>query len=314
MRGVNGSGDEEESALWPGSFFCSGVRIDEISPSTAVELLCESRYGTAVRVHLCNAYTLSLALRDVDYRRMLNKSDLNFADGHYVAMVGRWRGTRVMTERVYGPALMLNTIDAGRVTGLRHFLYGSSPETVHLLAKTIDERYPGVEIVGVESPPFRALTPEDEEALFQRVRDAKPDVFWVGLGTPRQDEFVARYAERLACTVVPVGAAFDFNSGAKPSAPAVAQRFGMEWAFRLAVEPVRLWRRYVFGIPIFVLGVVTDRWFRSRPVRTRSKRRAPDPPTEVNPTSADRSLHAVVDSNKPPNGDVYEPYMVNVQR
>lgn len=248
-----------------GSFHCAGVRIDEIGPSEAVAILCGSRYGTARRTHLCNSYTLSVAMRDVSYRQLLNASDLNFADGHYVAMVGRWRGGKVMTERVYGPTLMLRTIDQGRDSGLRHYLYGSDPRTVERLETALCERYPGAEIVGVESPPFRPLTAIEEQSLFERVGAAKPDVFWVGLGTPRQDTFVGKYAERLGCTVVPVGAAFDFNSGNKRSAPAIAQKLGLEWAFRFATEPVRLWRRYVFGIPVFMVGVVTDRFFRGRP-------------------------------------------------
>jgi N-acetylglucosaminyldiphosphoundecaprenol N-acetyl-beta-D-mannosaminyltransferase len=170
---------------------------------------------------------------------------------------------------------MRRTIDAGRDCGLKHYLYGADPETVERLAGTLRERYPGVEIVGVESPPFRPLSEVEEQELFERVGLAKPDIFWVGLGTPRQDTFVAKYAERLGCTLVPVGAAFDFISGSKRSAPQLAQKLGLEWAFRFASEPVRLWRRYVFGIPIFLLGVATDRWFRGRPLRT-----APAPANE----------------------------------
>jgi N-acetylglucosaminyldiphosphoundecaprenol N-acetyl-beta-D-mannosaminyltransferase len=251
-----------------GSFHCAGVRIDEVRPAEAVAILCGSQYGTARRIHLCNSYTLSVAMRDLSYRQLLNASDLNFADGHYVALVGRWRGGKVMTERVYGPTLMLRTVDIGRESGLKHYLYGADPGTVERLASALRERCPGVEIVGVESPPFRPLSGEEEQALFDRVSLIKPDIFWVGLGTPRQDTFVARYAADLGCTVVPVGAAFDFISGAKRSAPPLAQKLGLEWAFRFASEPVRLWRRYVFGIPIFLLGVATDRWFRGRPQRT----------------------------------------------
>lgn len=279
MRGV--SGDHAES------FFCSGVRIDEVGPDAAVELLCDSRFGVARRTHLCNAYTLSVALRDVSYRQLLNASDINFADGHYVAMVGRWRGNKVMHERVYGPTLMLRTVDAGRQNGLRHYLYGASTQTVTRLASALKERYPGADIVGVESPPFRPLTAAEEEALVERVQAAKPDIFWVGLGTPRQDTFVGKYAERLGCTLVPVGAAFDFNSGNKPSAPPLAQRLGMEWAYRFATEPIRLWRRYMFGIPVFIVGVATDRWFRRRPTKGVSHQAAtpevdpPQPPPQI---------------------------------
>lgn len=241
------------------SFVCSGVRIDALDPRSAAVALQESTHGVARRVHLCNAYTLSLAVQDREYRRLLNESDLNLADGHYVAMVGRWRGLSNMDERVYGPALMLTTLDLGRSRRLRHYLYGATPETVARLARSLSQRFPGVEIVGVEAPPFRPLTPAEEASLFARVAAARPDVFWVGLGTPKQDQFAARYALRLHCTVVPVGAAFDFHAGTKLRPPRIAQRLGLEWLFRLMTEPIRLWRRYLIGIPIFLVGVLADR-------------------------------------------------------
>lgn len=247
---------------------CCGVRINAVDPRGASELILASRYGDPRRVHLCNAYTLSLALRDRGYRALLNASDLNFADGHYVAMVGRRRGYPEMTERAYGPALMSDVVDRGRERGLRHYLYGASPQTVQRLAEVFEERYPGVQIVGVESPPFRPLTSEEEDALVERVRAARPDVMWVGIGTPRQDEFVGAYAERLGCTVVPVGAAFDFHAGVKPLAPPFLQRHGLEWAYRLATEPRRLWKRYLIGNPVFVFGALTDRWRPSVPATT----------------------------------------------
>jgi N-acetylglucosaminyldiphosphoundecaprenol N-acetyl-beta-D-mannosaminyltransferase len=190
---------------------------------------------------------------------LLNHSDINFADGHYVAMVGRWRGGKVMRERTYGPSLMQNAMDRGRSKGLRHFLYGSTPETIALLTEALTERLPGVQIVSAESPPFRPLTKREERDLVARVAQAKPDIFWVGLGTPLQDRFVEQYGDRLNCTVVPVGAAFDFHAGTKATAPRFVQRLGMEWLFRFMNEPIRLWRRYLFGIPVFLAGVATDR-------------------------------------------------------
>ena len=240
------------------SYVCCGVRIDGLGPEAAVGQLLDSRYGEARGAHLCNSYTLALALRDPAYRDELNQGHLNFADGHYVAKVGRWRGQKDLTTRVYGPDLMLATMDCGRAYGLRHYLYGATAQTVTKLAESLRERYPGVEIVGVEAPPFRKLKEHEEAELAERVEHAKPDIFWVGIGTPRQDHFVARYTTRLACTVVPVGAAFDFHSGVKRPAPRLVKRMGMEWLYRFAQEPRRLWRRYLIGIPVFIAGVVTD--------------------------------------------------------
>ncbi len=236
--------------------------IDGLNPQGAVDVLLKSQFGESRRTHLCNAYTLSLALRDRGYQKLLNEADVNFADGHYVAMTGRRRGQPMMTERVYGPDLMMGTLDQGRATGLRHYLYGASPSTVAALETALRERLPGVEIVAAESPPFRPLTGEEADDLVRRVHELRPDVFWVGLGTPRQDQFVAEYTARLGCTVVPVGAAFDFWSGNKPMAPEFVRKHGLEWAYRLATEPKRLWKRYLVGNPLFVYGVLTDRWRR----------------------------------------------------
>jgi N-acetylglucosaminyldiphosphoundecaprenol N-acetyl-beta-D-mannosaminyltransferase len=240
------------------SYLCCGVRIDGIGPESAVLALLDSRYGVGRGAHLCNSYTLALALRDHDYRRDLNTGHLNLADGHYVAMVGRWHRQKDLTARVYGPDLMLATMDRGRPHGMRHYLYGATPETVTRLARSLSERFPGVEIVGIEAPPFRGLQPDEEVELAARIAQARPDILWVGTGTPRQDHFVAQYTERLACTVVPVGAAFDFHSGNTRPAPEFIKRIGFEWLFRFALEPRRLWRRYLIGIPVFIFGVVTD--------------------------------------------------------
>src|SRR5262245_11461280 len=106
-----------------GDYMCCGVRIDGLGPEAAVRTLLESCYGVSRSAHLCNSYTLALAYRDPGYRDLLNLADINLADGHYVAMVGRWRGQADLTERVYGPTLMLATMDRGRDVGLRHYLY-----------------------------------------------------------------------------------------------------------------------------------------------------------------------------------------------
>jgi N-acetylglucosaminyldiphosphoundecaprenol N-acetyl-beta-D-mannosaminyltransferase len=149
-------------------------------------------------------------------------------------------------------------MDRGREVGLRHYLYGTTPATIERLATALTDRYPGLDIVGMEAPPFRPLGAHEQDELAARIEAAKPDIVWVGVGTPRQDNFVALHAQRFGCTLVPVGAAFDFNSGTKRAAPIIVQRMGMEWLFRFAMEPRRLWRRYLIGIPVFIFGVVSD--------------------------------------------------------
>jgi N-acetylglucosaminyldiphosphoundecaprenol N-acetyl-beta-D-mannosaminyltransferase len=142
---------------------------------------------------------------------------------------------------------MLATIRAGRARPLRHYLYGSTPEVLERLVSQLNELAPGVEIIGAEPPPFRLLTEREKAELIARIRRLGPDIVWVGLGTPRQDLFIDQFRDQLGTTLVAVGAAFDFLAGAKRQAPNWMQNSGLEWAFRLATEPRRLWRRYLLG-------------------------------------------------------------------
>lgn len=240
------------------SFLCCGVPITPVGPTAARDLLLASTHGQGRAVHLCNAYTLSLAVRDPEFRALLSAADLNFADGHPVAAVGRLRGHAEMDTRVYGPDLMLAVLDAGRAHNLRHYLYGGTAEVLNDLQERLVRRFPGLIVVGSESPPFRELTDLESAAMVQRIRAARADIVWVGLGTPRQDHFVARHAQTLQSTLVAVGAAFDFHAGHKRQAPAWMQRTGLEWCFRLLAEPRRLWRRYFVGNPVFLFGIARD--------------------------------------------------------
>ena len=240
-----------------GAFRCCGVRVDAVSLDDAISHLrafADECSGRAV--HLCNAYTLSLARRDRAFAEAIERGDLNLPDGAPLAWIGRRVGFTQMRRRVYGPDLMLATLRAGRAWGLRHYLYGSTPEVSDKLARRLTAIAPGITLVGVESPPFRALSPPEEAELVERIRHARPDIVWVGLGTPRQDLFVERFRDRVGTTLVAVGAAFDFLAGAKRQAPVWMQNWGLEWAFRLATEPRRLWRRYLIGNVVFLTGLL----------------------------------------------------------
>lgn len=248
-------------------FTCCGVRIDALSPEGAMQRLAESSYGRPLAVHLCNAYTLSLAQRNPAYRALLNRSDLNLADGQPVAWVGRRFGHRQLHSSVRGPSLMGDVIKQGQDKGLRHYFYGSTLEVCERLQREIERQFPAAKVVGVESPPFRALTTDEERALVRRIRHARPDIVWVGLGTPRQDQFVREFREILGTTLVAIGAGFDFLAGTKRVAPEWMQRAGLEWFFRLASEPRRLWRRYLIGNAIFMHAALRDVLAAGRQVR-----------------------------------------------
>lgn len=249
-----------DPALDTSSYQVCGVRIDAHQiPSATDTVLSWRGDGQGRAVHLCNAYTLSLARTDAALRDLLNRGDLNLTDGMPLVWIGRKLGFRHMAERVYGPDLMLSVVDRGRAVGTKHYLYGSTPEVIDKLVANLRERFPGVDIVGAESPPFRPLTPEEDDAMVERLTASGADVVWVGLGTPRQDQFVDRYASRIPATLMAVGAAFDFHAGNKKQAPAILQKAGLEWVFRLVTEPRRLWKRYLIGNTSFVWGVLRDR-------------------------------------------------------
>lgn len=234
----------------------AGVRIDVVDLDAAVNALLGS--GRPRRVYLCNAYTISLAARDDTYRRTINAGDLNLPDGMPLVWIARRRGAHALRGRVYGPDLMAATLDRGRAFGLRHYLYGSTPQVLEALCARIATRWPGAQVVGAESPPFAPITDAELDDAAARMDEVGADVVWVGLGTPKQDEVVHRLAERTTAANVAVGAAFDFLSGTKPQAPVWMREHGLEWCFRLATEPRRLWRRYLIGNARFVWAVARD--------------------------------------------------------
>ena len=154
---------------------------------------------------------------------------------------------------------MESCLREGRSVGLRHYLYGSTPEVLRDLHATISQQWPGCLVVGAESPAFGDLTDTDRASADVRFRVTEADVVWVGLGTPKQDFVVDRLAQSGAATFVAIGAGFDFLAGTKRRAPSWMQRAGLEWVFRLYSEPRRLWRRYLIGNLQFLVAVARHR-------------------------------------------------------
>lgn len=247
---------------------CAGVPIAALSRQEAAELVVQvaldvagSSAGRGMDVHLCNAYTLALADDQAPLLDLLRHASLNFPDGMSVVWANRLRhrDTDLPGERVYGPDLFLDVMDIARTAGLRHYLLGATPDVVGSLRNELVQRFPGVEIVGAESPPFRPLTCDELAAQDDRVRGSGAHIVWVGLGTPKQDWECARLAGSLPVVCVAVGAAFDFVAGNKAQAPQWMQHNGLEWAYRLGSEPRRLWKRYLFGNARFVWAAARRR-------------------------------------------------------
>lgn len=183
-----------------------------------------------------NVHTVIEALKDGDLRDAFAGAALRVADGLPLVWLSRGRG--LPAERVYGPDFMCAVLEAAgqwvEDRPARHFLYGSTPEVLVRLSAHIAALYPGAEVVGTLSPPFRPLTEAEEQDDAQTINAARPDVLWVGLGAPRQEKWMARNRPRLEVPLIAgVGAAFDFLAGVKPQAPRLMQRPGLEWLFRL---------------------------------------------------------------------------------
>jgi len=194
-----------------------------------------------------------------ELRKVYAESGLNTPDGMAIVWLLRQAGHK-QVERVYGPDLLLAACEFGLRPGWKHYFYGGTPEAAHGLASKLCARFPGLQVVGVESPPFQALDELETEEATERIRSTTPDIVWVGLGSPKQEQWMHDQVTKLGVPVlVGVGAAFDFLSGVKPQAPRWMQRSGLEWLHRLATEPKRLWKRYLLGYPRFVWLVLMER-------------------------------------------------------
>ena len=231
-----------------------GVEISVLDQDRAREFLFDAaRSGRRGYVTVTGVHGVTEAQEDEQFRQILNHALLCTPDGMPMVWMGRLQGHGSI-RRVYGPDLMLNICKHSQGAGFRHFFYGGKPEVAEELARKLRERFPDLDVVGTYSPPFRPLNREEIEALREQVRAARPDFFWVGLSTPKQERFMSEFVDLLpeAKIFLGVGAAFDLLTGRLKQAPLWMQRTGLEWFFRLTQEPRRLARRYLINNPLFV--------------------------------------------------------------
>lgn len=199
------------------------------------------------------------ASRDDGLLRAHDEAGFVAPDGMPLVWLSRLMGFR-QAGRVYGPDFMLEVCRRYQHAGYRHYFFGSTPDVTTKLVAELTRRFPALNITGHYSPPFRPATTEVEQDDLQRLRTADPDIVWVGLGTPKQERWMHVHSALLPeSMLMGVGAAFDFHSKSKRQAPRWMQRSGLEWSFRLMMEPRRLWRRYLIGIPRFLVLIATRR-------------------------------------------------------
>jgi len=200
-------------------------------------------------------HTIMVCNEDPELREAVLNASMTVPDGQPLVWAMNALGGD-LERRVYGPELMARYCERAASTGARIYLYGGRNQGALVqLALNLRHRYPGVRIVGGYSPPYRDLSDEEEDAIVAEINNSRADVVWVGVGAPKQEKWMAAMRDRLdAPVLVGVGAAFDFHAGLVPQAPMWMQSAGLEWTFRLAHEPRRLWRRYARYNPRFVTG------------------------------------------------------------
>lgn len=230
-----------------------GAYIDALAWSDAVSRLVEwgakreSRYVCVVNVH-----SVVTASRDASFMKVLNGADMTTPDGAPVAWSLRMAGFHGQ-RRINGPDLMHRYLAEAERRNQSVFFYGSTSDTLERLRTSLLQSFPKLRIAGTASPPFRALTPEEDKAYVEQINASGAAVVFVGLGCPKQEQWMADHRGRVQCVMVGVGAAFDYSAGTVKRAPRWMQHAGLEWLFRLCSEPRRLARRYLVTNSLFVL-------------------------------------------------------------
>ena len=267
-----------------------GVGVSEVDYEGIVAICREwvaQRRARLVRAarYVCvtSVHGIVRARQDADLRRALNRAEIATPDGMPVVWALRSFGV-ARQKRVYGPTLMLRLCEDARANKHRIFLYGSTPRCLDRLCLKLKNRFDGIEIAGAYSPPFRPLTPEEDEAEIRMIRESGADIVFVGISTPKQEKWMYGRLEALPGVVMfGVGAAFDFHAGLVSQAPPWMQRNGLEWFYRLCMEPKRLWKRYLIETPRFLPLWAMQRLRLGRPPRAPAfdwsrRPQTPEPP------------------------------------
>jgi N-acetylglucosaminyldiphosphoundecaprenol N-acetyl-beta-D-mannosaminyltransferase len=250
---ANATTETSQQVRWPRKVDLFGVGVSVTDYDEAVAAILQAARQGLAGVVTCHAvHAIVTTSHNPSLCAKVNTFDLVTPDGQPV----RWslnlvHGTR-LSDRVYGPELMLRLCHEAAEAGIRIYLYGGTPTVAEQLQANLLRLYPKLVISGCEAPPFRPLTPEEDRAVVERMNRSGAGLVFVGLGCPKQDLFAYDHRETIKGVQVCVGAAFDFHAGVKKMAPPWMQRHGLEWLFRVSQEPGRLWQRYLVTNTIFL--------------------------------------------------------------
>jgi len=232
-----------------------GIPVSVADLYAAAAMVCTwAESGRWSCVNAVNVHSTMEATRDSELRDALQGADLNVPDGVPIVWGMRALGAPEQT-RVFGPTLMWEVCRRAAEAGVAIALYGSTDETLAALHSTLMRAFPGLRIADAISPPFRPLTDEEDTAMVARINDSGVRIVFVGLGAPKQEKWMAEHRGRVCAVMLGVGAAFDYHAGKIRRAPVWMQRAGLEWFYRLIQDPRRLWRRYIFNNPAYLVAL-----------------------------------------------------------
>ena len=237
-----------------------GVRVDAVQIPDTIARIDEwiSRREACHVVAVTDMHSIMEAQHDENFRHVLLRANLVVPDGFPLVWMGRRKGF-ALRSRVCGPELMTAFCKETARKGYRHFFYGGAPGVAEDLGARFAVRFPGLVVAGTYCPPFRLLTAEEDRNIVEAIERSRADIVWVGLGAPKQDHWMFEHRKLLSVPVlIGVGAAFDFHTGRVPRAPGWMRDHGFEWLFRLAMEPRRLWKRYLIYGAQFVILVALE--------------------------------------------------------
>jgi len=233
-----------------------GTLVSAVNLEQAITIICHW-INSNTKAYICvrDVHGIIRALDNLDLKRIQNQAGMCVPDGMPTVLLGKYNGHTTMS-RVRGADLMSQLSEISANKSYRHFYYGGKPGVADLLKNCLQSKFHGLQVVGTYSPPFRPLSGSEKAQFIARINKLEPDIIWVGLSTPKQEYWMAEYLPLLNTKVlIGVGAAFDFHAKLIKEAPRWVQKSGFEWLYRLGSEPRRLWKRYLYIVPLFLFHI-----------------------------------------------------------